>query len=296
MLRTYKHTNFSFNGIANVPQVSYSSEPGFIPSGDDFFITGANLVVLETTNDIFNLALYTATTTETVPYWIRVMVANRMATTGQQWVEIFSQWNSGTYNNQWIVVDYKQFTSGKPLQPGTLWIAEQIPGYVVSQDMTDHLATYGYWPSYNVPYFEFVYNVSGYPAMYEKYGNSMSYSMCPRAQIFRRDQGNITNFEEYVNVMRSNNWATDPLSLGNPCNQVSSRCDLDVNIPGQAFGGIDCKATDNTQSYLLQAQAISGPTTENEPPFSWTEEFATTPHYGQPYTFNFEFQTMSPST
>ena len=54
--------------------------------------------------------------------------------------------------------------------------------------MTDHLATYGYWGSYNIPYFPFVYNISGYPAMYEQYGNSMSYSMCPRAQIFRRDQ------------------------------------------------------------------------------------------------------------
>jgi len=55
-------------------------------------------------------------------------------------------------------------------------------------DMTDHLSTYGYWPSYNIPYFEFVYNISGYPSQYEQYGDIMSYSMCPRAQIFRRDQ------------------------------------------------------------------------------------------------------------
>jgi len=54
-------------------------------------------------------------------------------------------------------------------------------------------------------------------------------------------QGNITTFQEYVNVMRSNNWQTDPFSLGDPCNQVSARCDLDPNNPGQAFGGIDCK-------------------------------------------------------
>jgi len=64
-------------------------------SGDDFLLTGANLAILETTNDIFNLSLYDATTTQTVPYWIRVMVASRMATTGEEWVDLFSQYNSG---------------------------------------------------------------------------------------------------------------------------------------------------------------------------------------------------------
>lgn len=34
-----------------------------------------------------------------------------------------------SYNNQWIVVDYKKFTPKKPLQDGALWILEQIPGY-----------------------------------------------------------------------------------------------------------------------------------------------------------------------
>jgi len=296
MLRTYKHYNFSFTGIPNIPQISLSSEPGFIPSGDDFFITGANLVVMETTNDIFNQSLYVDyTTIKTVPYWIRVMVANRLATSGPEWVGNFSLYNSGTYNNQWIVVDNKLVVPGQSLQPNTLWIAEQIPGYIVSADQTPHLLQYGYWPSYNIPFYPFIYNISGYPAMYEQNGNSMSYTKCPRAQIFARDQGKVNNFEDFVNLMRSNNWQNDPLSLGSPCNAISSRCDLDTSDPGQAFGAIDCKATDNTQSPLLQSQAISGPTTETQPPFSWTEEFVATPHFGQPYTFNFEFQTMSPS-
>jgi len=296
MLRTYKHYNFSFTGVPNVPQISLSSEPGFIPSGDDFFITSANLVVMETTNDIWNQSLYyDYTTIKTVPYWIRVMVANRLATSGAEWTGNFTKYNSGTYNNQWIVVDYKLFTPGQPLQPGTLWIAEQIPGFVVAEDQTPFLIQNGHWPSYNIPFYPFIYNISGYPAMYQQYGNSMNYTMCPRAQIFARDQGKVQNFTDFVNLMRSNNWQTDPLSLGTPCNAISARCDLDTTQPGQAFGGMDCKATDNTQSYLLQAQAISGPTTETQPPFTWTPEFASTPHYGQPTTFNFEFQTMSPA-
>ena len=38
------------------------------------------------------------------------------------------------------------------LQPGLLWVAEQIPGLVAAADMTSHLER-GYWPSYNVPFF-----------------------------------------------------------------------------------------------------------------------------------------------
>jgi hypothetical protein len=157
MLRTYKHYNMSFTGIQNVPEISLSSEPGFIPSGDDFFITSANLVVMETTNDIFNQSLYyDYTTVKTIPYWIRVMVANHLATSGAEWVGNFSLYNSGTYNNQWIVVDNKLVVPGQPLQPNTLWIAEQIPGFVVSQDQTQHLLEFGYWGSYNIPFYDFI--------------------------------------------------------------------------------------------------------------------------------------------
>lgn len=43
-------------------------------------------------------------------------------------------------------------------------------------------------------------------------------------------------------MMRYNEWQTDPLSLGDACNSVSARCDL--NPPAKnpfTFGGIDCK-------------------------------------------------------
>ena len=54
---------------------------------------------------------------------------------------------------RYMIVDLKKFTPGKDLQPGLLWIAEQIPGLVASRDMTEQLAR-GYWPSYNIPYFQ----------------------------------------------------------------------------------------------------------------------------------------------
>lgn len=40
--------------------------------------------------------------------WIRSIVANRLATDGTEWADIFSKFNSGTYNNQWMIVDYNK--------------------------------------------------------------------------------------------------------------------------------------------------------------------------------------------
>ena len=84
--------------------------------------------------------------------WVRTVVANRLAPTGSQWAEIFERHNSGTYNNQWMILNYNLFSPGKDLQPDTLWILEQIPGSVHMADMTVFLQEKGYWPSFNVPY------------------------------------------------------------------------------------------------------------------------------------------------
>merc|ERR1711884_698925 len=96
---------------------------------------------------------------------IRSMVANRMTSTGQQWTEIFKRGNSGTYNNQWMVVDYKLFKPGmQKLREGLLWILEQIPGQTHDEDMTWLLEEQSYWPSYNSPYFKDIFKASGLPA------------------------------------------------------------------------------------------------------------------------------------
>ena len=39
---------------------------------------------------------------------IRVMIANRLAEFGSQWSLMFEKYNSGTYNNQWMIVDYNK--------------------------------------------------------------------------------------------------------------------------------------------------------------------------------------------
>lgn len=58
------------------------------------------LGVTETTNDICNDDLWSLITPSSLLYWVRVMVANRMASTGEEWAEVFVEEQSGTYNNQ----------------------------------------------------------------------------------------------------------------------------------------------------------------------------------------------------
>ncbi len=68
-------------------------------------------------------------------------------------------------------MDYKLFRAGSALAPNTLVIGEQVPGYYVVADQTSFLSQNTYWASYNVPFYPFIWNVSGYPAMYERNGN-----------------------------------------------------------------------------------------------------------------------------
>lgn len=62
----------------------------------------------------------------------------------------------------------------------------------------------GYWPSYNIPFHEKIYNWSGYPLLVQKLGLDYSYDLAPRAKIFRRDQGKVTDVASMKYIMRYN--------------------------------------------------------------------------------------------
>lgn len=50
-----------------------------------------------------------------------------------------SPYISGTYNNQYMVLDLKKVKLGHSLDTGTLYIVEQIPSYVEYSEQTDVL-------------------------------------------------------------------------------------------------------------------------------------------------------------
>jgi len=249
----------------------------------------SGLVMLQTTNEIINQTLYEQVTPYALLAWQRVRVANSMSMNGETWSEIIAGYNSGTYNNQYMVIDLKKFHVGIGLDNGALWVSEQIPGLVLYADETEILR-YGYWPSYNVPFFPEIWIKSGYGTL----GLNYTHSSVPRAEIFRRDQGTVVDFNTMKNLMRSNNYQTDPYSYGDPGNAICSRFDLEKDYPS-AGGCYDSKVTSYSLARALVSQAVNGPTTENQPPFSFTGQFANKIHEGMPTTFNFGFQTMDPN-
>ena len=54
------------------------------------------------------------------------------------------------------VINLHRFKPGQELQAGLLWVVEQIPGFAIAADQTATLER-GYWPSYNVPFYQETY-------------------------------------------------------------------------------------------------------------------------------------------
>lgn len=192
MLRTFKLYTLHFSNAYGTT-IHFSSYPAFLDSNDDFYtIHETKLTVLETTNDIVNATLYNYVTPNTVATWMRVIVANRLSRSGDEWATYFEHFNSGTYDNQWMVVDHKRFIPGQAIQPNTLWIASTMPGAVFTADVSDTLRTQSYWASYNRPYFRQIYNAMGYNLLAARYGNYLfGYDNYFRALMFHREQANV---------------------------------------------------------------------------------------------------------
>ncbi|KAG5212490.1 hypothetical protein R6Z07F_005183 [Ovis aries] len=293
MLRIYKHWDFNIvDKDTSSSRLSFSSYPGFLESLDDFYLLSSGLVLLQTTNSVYNKTLLQHVVPQSLLAWQRVRVANMMANNGKQWAEVFSKYNSGTYNNQYMVLDLKKVNLNHSLDEGTLYIVEQIPTYVEYSEQTAILRR-GYWPSYNIPFHEKVYNWSGYPILVKKLGLDYSYDLAPRAKIFRRDQGKVTDMESMKYIMRYNNYKEDPYSKGDPCNTICCREDLNSHSPSPG-GCYDTKVADIYLASKYKAYAISGPTVQGGlPVFHWSR-FNKTLHEGLPEAYNFDFITMKP--
>lgn len=293
MLRIYKHWDFNIKDKHTASnRLSFSSYPGFLESLDDFYILSSGLILLQTTNSVYNKTLLKLVVPETLLAWQRVRVANMMAQGGKEWSQLFSMYNSGTYNNQYMVLDLKKVTLKKSIDRGALYVVEQIPTYVEYSDQTNILRK-GYWASYNIPFHQTVYNWSGYPLLVHKLGLDYSYDLAPRAKIFRRDQGTVTDMASMKHIMRYNNYKVDPYSKGDPCSTICCREDLNEASPSPG-GCYDTKVSDIFLASQYKAYAISGPTVQNGlPPFNWNR-FNDTLHQGMPDVFDFDFVTMKP--
>ena len=314
MLRTIKKYTLPFRVSelygSTIPGsiVLESSYPGLVHSVDDYYVTNQQLAVTETTNEVYNHSLFANIEAQgAVPYFLRVVIATRLSTNGQEWVDFFSKFNSGTYNNQWMVVDYKRFTPNVGAKAGTLWVLEQLPGYIVSKDMTTVLQTGNKaWTSYNAPYFQKIQDLDNVTAQINEYGPFFSHDSCPRANIFNRDVHKVVDVNTTIALMRYNDFQNDPYAKANCTplgysaeNGISARCDLNpLNMTckiaaegARCHGATDLKVVNMQMVKDIHMVAIMGPTHEQQPVFDWREQQDTAckdfRHEGHPNRFRF---------
>ena len=317
MNRIFKYYTLEGTGLAGLKlgagvssrTVSFSSYPGYLESLDDFYMMDSGLGMVQTSNGVPNSTLLDLITPESLLAWQRVRVASLLANTGEEWYTTFKTAASGTYVNQYMVVDFNRFTPSKPLQPGTLWVVEEIPGLVEGADQTPTLAR-GFWPSYNVPFYAEVYRRSGYADAFDGAaplfdGGGAEYQIgAPRSKLFREHASSVVSMPTFQQFMRYANYS-DPYAIDPKTGAVDyhaaicMRGDLAGGGTGKAGGCYDSKVT----SYLhgareLKASVVNGPSSSasavgsTNAPFTWRPFDGV--HAGLPAVFDFPWRAVAP--
>ncbi|PAV86669.1 hypothetical protein WR25_22755 [Diploscapter pachys] len=285
--------------------VSFSGYAAALSSADDCTLTSAGLASIETTIAIFNNTLYTNRFIKPngqIHCWVRSFIANALTKTSKTWVDLFARYNSGTYNNQWTVVDYKMFKPGQPIpDKDMLWILEQTPGFTETMDVTYYLKRFTYFPSYNIPMISTISQISGFSKKQLQF-NWYKWGGSPRARIFDRDHNKVVDIDSLTKLMRYNDPYHEEFAQCKckPDNYtfeggISARGDLGnpngtYEVESMGFrnhAGLDYKGTNYEMFKKLRFRAWGGPPYDPLPPFSWDTTRVVSPHFGQPTLWNF---------
>ena len=197
--------------------------------------------------------------------------------------------------------------------------SSNIPGTVVAADVTSKLEL-GYWPSYNVPYFDEIYKKSGYVSLDERKGKraGSEYQLAPRASIFRRDSGSAKDMDSLKHLMRENGWSADS-ETSDPfaADAWGAICSRGGLVPGNKAAFEGCYDSKVTSATMMRESggifAINGPTAQRQPAFGWSSAEmgrnasgfssllnAAQPapskvkHLGQPDLFDFQYEMFIP--
>lgn len=286
--------------------VIMSTRVGKISSYDDYYLNDAGLFVIETTLNNYNPELYKLVVPQNLFTWMRAYRATWVSDSGKEWATEFIKHNSGTYNNQYVIVDSKKLQFGVKPTEDLLWIIEQFPGTYRMTDVTFQLVRDLYFPSINCPWHEELYNLAGYPELVKsmgKYGAYRSYKEGPRYLIMKREAPRIKTFEQFKQFMRYNNYLRDNYSQGDPAQQIASRYDLRPPTTPYGvknhFGDLDSKCLRLTEAVTkMRIHALASPPNNefNHIPvwsFSkWNEENQPINYDGLPDVWNFTWETF----
>ena len=207
LYRIMKSYYIPYGGV-EAKHIVFSSYPIQLFSMDDIYVLDTKLAVYETTFHTWTLELYDKyLKSKTVPTWIRVQIANRMATDGRSWARAFRKYNSGTYNNQYVILDYNKFEiflenskegNSSELPKNTAYIIEMGPGMAFEYDATRDLndPQIGYIPGINTPRPKLMFDYQGYPSQQnDPVKGYWGYETGARFNLFEKYVGRINDPE-----------------------------------------------------------------------------------------------------
>jgi len=300
MNRIWKYYDFPLGPGVN-QLMGFSSYPGVAGSTDDYYLMSSGLVVTETTVSMLSDSAFDKLNESSlaIPDFMRIMLSNKLAKNGKEWVDYMTKSATGTYNSQWMVLDYNLFTPNEQLKNGTLWVLEQAPGVSVSVDESSRLQREGFWGSENRGTFAAIRKISGEEDAEESIGAVFSADHNPRANIFAKTAPLVNMLADMRHEMQRNKWPHE-IGAGPPDHAIAARGDLAPGKAADPNGGVDSKVTNACLAKKLSADAIAGPTHDGQKPFKWTDPkgkdlFPDYPRDGLPDVWNFDWVRMTPT-
>ena len=235
----------------------FTSYPGLVSSGDDFFITSHNLAISDSNLLCLNTSLYESMTPSGLPNWLRITAAATLATTAPEFVEYIQYNLTGTYPAQYLVVDYDLIESDSDLKDNGIpanctMLVETYPLGSASEDVASIINDDNHFAMYTVPHIDSVYELMGYKARVQENDDSSFYwSKDDSSRYNQFGNQKILDLSTAKAAIRYNKYQNDN-ELRNPYlnderdagSAIAARYDLREEEDGAApnsLGSIDAK-------------------------------------------------------
>jgi hypothetical protein len=299
-----KHYHLPCGEFAKSPRVSLSTQIGLLSSVDDYYITQAGLLILETTIGVANNSLYhDYVTHRSVMNWMRSLLAAFTSQNVTEWTDQFLTHNSGTYNNEYYVLDAKLLQGNDRVPSNLLYYVLQIPGpFRFVDDLTDELYDEGFVASFNTIKNEAAVNFTMWYTRIGAGPRGCLYHQCARYLIIKREAPRLNDFDVFRKFLRYSDYARDTFSLYEGvhhfANTISARDDTSNLTTNPCHGGLNAKAAKASEVITrMRFHGVNSPSDDPWGPFDWNApSLAGVPyHDGLPDIFNSGWiQTESP--
>ena len=293
LLRTYKSIDYAFEGDNQILglkpiKMKYSSYPGILFSGDEYYTIENNLAITQTSlSTIFPERLVNGLNKkEYIPEFMRIMTINFLSRTGKEWVKNFEKLYNGNhiYFASWIIVDFNKINSNNNL----IFIAEEVSENVMTMDYTKEFLKKGYYGSYNLPFFK-EHTVQTGISYFNLNLDDKKYN--PRGYLVKSLINEVNDIQSFQDLLTYNKYKMndskieDDPSVDDPYNGIASR--------SEEYGTIDFKIIDKNLINNGNIYAYSGPIYGDNPnfkPFNKNDIKSDLKNYmeGIPEEFNFE--------